>query len=114
MSDSVLYDLTLEEALDILWLVEIPPLKGYLLSAVVRIVPDGLETWLNDHGQKLQVSEFDHPFVNLQYLTLNSTLSSELAERLAVVWEARVYRPKLSGRTGSLTHEKIAVGSSKT
>ncbi|MFX6842461.1 hypothetical protein ABTH50_19725, partial [Acinetobacter baumannii] len=81
-------------ALDVLWIVPVIPGESYLLSAVVRQVPADLETWLATRGRVLQVSQFEHPVVDLQYLPVDHTFDEAAANELAAAWGARRYAAK--------------------
>lgn len=90
-----LFDLPLDEAVDILWLTPFADeTQVFMLQAVVHQVPANLEAWLATRGRALTTCRFEHPDADLTYLTLDHAFDQAAANEFASAWNARFYERK--------------------
>ena len=89
-----LFDLPLDEAVDILWITPFAEeAEAFILQAVVHHVPAGIAAWLTARGRVLTTCRFEHPYADLTYLTLDHAFDRTAANELAAAWNARFYEP---------------------
>lgn len=89
-----LFDLPLDEAVDILWITPFADERDvFMLQSVVREEPTDLAGWLAARGRTLTTCRFEHPAVDLTYLTLDRGFDRAAANELVAAWSARFYEP---------------------